>query len=763
MKIFFVGILAFIFIIGPAMGQNIILDPGFEESEIKYWNVGISPAGAGEISLTKQTSYSGTQSLLVNLVAPAEIKATYRYTFSVNPGDIFVVGAAMKIEKRELGGFATRIEVQSYGTNQPIFALEAHPPANAWQGWQMYKEEFSVPADVYSIQVVIYHSTLTGSAWFDELWLERTRTFDPFLMVNADVVQQGQQIIIRGAGFPTLQKAELFLENKKETESKTDGQGRLEIKFSIPKDAELKVNYIRVIAGSWEATTTVKVVSPDKPAITGVEAKITNGILEVEMTGEPDGQASFFFKLKEKEGENEKVAMVQQKKELGLYRGDWKIPVGTQATAPVVVKLTKNNQTSAWETTSLAIDTSPGKIYSFSVAGSPVNSQGKLYLTLIGERGGSASFTIPNLVTNSSLQDEGGTGVYRAEYDPPDGKMLKETYALGKLVITGKTYSMPAPEPITIDTILPKIAVSFGEPDDIYRNGETITALVRTDSGSKITAEFSELDSTKPKVEFKEDGADKGFFRGSFSISKDNKNSDGKKKIVATVSNPAGNISSATLEVNLLNAEKFIEVRKQISLGYSIFSMPVNPGEWKLSDLASFIGPSLEQIIWHDGTKFIVYLPAIPVETGDKKIEWGEGYILKMLKAETVIFKGRPWGVQAAPPSNQLIAFYMEVLNKGLGKSALFQNYPNPFNAETWIPFKLNETSDTSITIYDIHGRVVRKLALGFIPAGIYQTKASSAYWDGTDDRCERVASGIYFYHLKAGKFSASRKMVIIK
>ena len=156
-------------------------------------------------------------------------------------------------------------------------------------------------------------------------------------------------------------------------------------------------------------------------------------------------------------------------------------------------------------------------------------------------------------------------------------------------------------------------------------------------------------------------------------------------------------------------------------------------------------------------------MPAIPITGSDKKIEWGEGYILKMFKAETVVFKGRPWGVQAAPPSNQLIAFYMEVLNKGLGKSALFQNYPNPFNAETWIPFKLNETSDTSITIYDIHGRVVRKLALGFIPAGIYQTKASSAYWDGTDDRCERVASGIYFYHLKAGKFSASRKMVIIK
>jgi hypothetical protein len=96
-------------------------------------------------------------------------------------------------------------------------------------------------------------------------------------------------------------------------------------------------------------------------------------------------------------------------------------------------------------------------------------------------------------------------------------------------------------------------------------------------------------------------------------------------------------------------------------------------------------------------------------------------------------------------------------------RSELLANFPNPFNPETWIPFKLKEASDTLITIYDVHGRVVRKLDLGYIPAGVYQTKAKSAYWDGTNDIGERVASGIYFYHLKAGEFSASRKMVILK
>jgi hypothetical protein len=96
-------------------------------------------------------------------------------------------------------------------------------------------------------------------------------------------------------------------------------------------------------------------------------------------------------------------------------------------------------------------------------------------------------------------------------------------------------------------------------------------------------------------------------------------------------------------------------------------------------------------------------------------------------------------------------------------RSELLANFPNPFNPETWIPFKLKEASDTSITIYDVQGRLVREIELGYIPAGIYQTKAKAAYWDGTNDMGERVASGVYFYYLKAGKFSASRKMVILK
>jgi hypothetical protein len=95
--------------------------------------------------------------------------------------------------------------------------------------------------------------------------------------------------------------------------------------------------------------------------------------------------------------------------------------------------------------------------------------------------------------------------------------------------------------------------------------------------------------------------------------------------------------------------------------------------------------------------------------------------------------------------------------------SQLLQNYPNPFNPETWIPFQLSKDVDVTIKIYDVRGRIVRQLNLGYIPAGIYQTKAKAAYWNGANDLGERVSSGIYFYHIQADSFSASRKMVILK
>lgn len=93
----------------------------------------------------------------------------------------------------------------------------------------------------------------------------------------------------------------------------------------------------------------------------------------------------------------------------------------------------------------------------------------------------------------------------------------------------------------------------------------------------------------------------------------------------------------------------------------------------------------------------------------------------------------------------------------------LLQNYPNPFNPETWIPYQLAEESEVSITIYDASGHRIRTLQLGNQAAGSYLTREKAAYWDGRNDRGERVSSNSYFYKLDATDSTVVRRMVILK
>jgi hypothetical protein len=96
-------------------------------------------------------------------------------------------------------------------------------------------------------------------------------------------------------------------------------------------------------------------------------------------------------------------------------------------------------------------------------------------------------------------------------------------------------------------------------------------------------------------------------------------------------------------------------------------------------------------------------------------------------------------------------------------RTALLPNYPNPFNPETWIPYQLSDATRVQITIYDVHGRIVRILEVGHQPAGMYQSKGRAAYWDGRNSVGEPVASGVYFYTLTTGDFIATRQMLIRK
>ena len=92
-------------------------------------------------------------------------------------------------------------------------------------------------------------------------------------------------------------------------------------------------------------------------------------------------------------------------------------------------------------------------------------------------------------------------------------------------------------------------------------------------------------------------------------------------------------------------------------------------------------------------------------------------------------------------------------------KFALYQNYPNPFNPETNIRFSIPQRERTTLTIYNTLGQIVRRQVYGYLEPGNYLFT-----WNGTDQNGSAVATGIYFYEVKAGnKYRDIRKMVLIK
>jgi hypothetical protein len=109
---------------------------------------------------------------------------------------------------------------------------------------------------------------------------------------------------------------------------------------------------------------------------------------------------------------------------------------------------------------------------------------------------------------------------------------------------------------------------------------------------------------------------------------------------------------------------------------------------------------------------------------------------------------------------------FMPIVLRDIGKprhSLLLQNYPNPFNPETWIPYQIREPAEVVIRIYNATGQLVRTLDLGQRSAGFYLGRTRAAYWDGLNSIGEKVASGIYFYQLRAGDFSSTRRMLVLK
>ena len=90
--------------------------------------------------------------------------------------------------------------------------------------------------------------------------------------------------------------------------------------------------------------------------------------------------------------------------------------------------------------------------------------------------------------------------------------------------------------------------------------------------------------------------------------------------------------------------------------------------------------------------------------------------------------------------------------------AVLRQNYPNPFNPVTTISYLLPSGGDVLLQVFDVNGREIRRLVDGYVEAGEW-----SVVWDGSNERGEAVASGVYFVRLRSGSESSVKKTILLQ
>lgn len=140
----------------------------------------------------------------------------------------------------------------------------------------------------------------------------------------------------------------------------------------------------------------------------------------------------------------------------------------------------------------------------------------------------------------------------------------------------------------------------------------------------------------------------------------------------------------------------------------------------------------------------------------DKGVEAGKTYFYYLEDIDVAGKKSKSEIIKVVVPQAKSVRLIPST-------SALLQNYPNPFNPETCLPYQLASDSPITISIYNTKGQLIHSISLGNKDAGVYVTKDKAAYWDGRNQIGKPVASGVYFYTLQAGKFTATRRMVIVK
>ena len=176
-----------------------------------------------------------------------------------------------------------------------------------------------------------------------------------------------------------------------------------------------------------------------------------------------------------------------------------------------------------------------------------------------------------------------------------------------------------------------------------------------------------------------------------------------------------------------------------------------------------------------DGQVNILDLVFVAERLGEKVVS-AAPYQVDTIKSETsspgdiIVVRRALRELEVVPEKSHNVEITIQFLhawlvnaNQRVRETKLLPNYPNPFNPETWIPYQLAKAADVSVTIYDVGGRLVRTVSVGFKPVGYYLTRERAAYWDGRNETGESVSSGVYFIQFLSGDFAATRRIVVVK
>jgi hypothetical protein len=194
-------------------------------------------------------------------------------------------------------------------------------------------------------------------------------------------------------------------------------------------------------------------------------------------------------------------------------------------------------------------------------------------------------------------------------------------------------------------------------------------------------------------------------------------------------------------------------------------------------------GPAARPELWYEATatevtlhfakfgdpgvaQFYIYRGASPEPTtrvGSTTENW---FLLPVAWPETLYVRVTAvdsTGMNESPYSNEQKIIVPDPVDAPVVAStgpriALHQNHPNPFAPFTTISFMLCERELVDLSVYDVRGRLVRRLVHDVRIQGL-----NEVVWDGTDGWGRQAGTGVYFYQLKAGGQEANKKMTLLR